>query len=395
MHLNLNAKKIFLFGFIAVLLIGIPVTVYLVQQQQNTKSRAAKSTTLSFVPDSSASAPIQKNVGDSIPLDITVDPGTNLVSFVKLEISYDPDKLATASAGAFVQNSAVFPSILEGPVYTPGKISVTLSVGSDPTKAIQTKVKAATVTFKALSSTPAGTPTLISYGSNTQVLSVGSNDQASENVLSASNPAAVAITGTSVITPSPSISITLTPTATPTVTPTPTVTITPTATPTATLTPTVTGTSSTNTAPVCSTLTVDRTPIGDAPLTLTFTGTGSDANGTISKVTFNFGDGGVSDITTGGGIGTASVNASVAHTYNSPGTFTASAVLTDNGSAVSDSASCKQTITVTASSVTVEPTAESSPAPTIAATGSTETALGIGAVILIFILGGGFLFFLI
>src|SRR3954471_10323760 len=133
--MRFSGKKIFLGGFIAVLLVGIPLTVYLLQQQQEVRSHAEKSTNVSFSPDSSQTTPLQKNVGDVIPLDITINPGKNLVSFVKLEIQYDPEKLATDSANAFQANNVVFPSILEGPVYSAGKISVTLSVGPDPTKA--------------------------------------------------------------------------------------------------------------------------------------------------------------------------------------------------------------------------------------------------------------------
>lgn len=378
MH-RLGGRKIFLFGFIAVLLIGIPVTIYLVQKQQETRTHAEKSTNISFTPDSSATAPIQKSVGDSIPLDITVDPGKNLVSFVKFEIQYDPEKLATASANAFTQNSVVFPSVLEGPVFTPGKISVTLSVGPDPTKSIQTKVKAATITFKALSATPPGTPTQVTYGATTQVLSIGSNDQASENVLSAATPAAIAIGGAAV---TPTVPI-------PSAEPSPTVPVTPTIAPSTTPSPsaTPTGTPSANQAPVCSTLVVDRSPSGNVPLSLTFTANGTDADGTISKVTFNFGDGQVSDVTTGGGIGTASASAQVSHTYNDAGTFTASAILTDNSGGVSNSSSCKQTVTVAGATV-----APSTPIPTIAPTGASSVAIGIGAIILTFIVGGGFLF---
>src|SRR6185437_7862472 len=163
--MNLNGKKLFLIGFIVVLLVGIPLTVWFMQKQTNVEQHAQASTNVAFSPDSSASSPISKNVGDSIPLDITVDPGKNLVSFVKLEIQYDPTVLATASADAFKANTNAFPSVLEGPIYSPGKIAVTLSVGPDPTKAIQSKVTAATVTFTALKSTPPGTPTLVSYTS--------------------------------------------------------------------------------------------------------------------------------------------------------------------------------------------------------------------------------------
>jgi len=276
-----------------------------------------------------------------------------------------------------VPNATVFPSVLEGPVYTPGKISVTLSVGPDPTKSIQTKAKAATVTFKAIANT-SGAPTLVSYGASTQALSIGSNDQASENVLSSSTPATIVIGGAA----GPTVPI-------PTEVPSPTAVITPAPTEVPTPAPT---SPATNQAPACSSLTVDKST-GFAPLAINFTANGTDGDGTISKVTFNFGDGQVSDVTTGGGIGTASVSAQTAHTYNSGGTVTASAIMTDNANGVSDSSSCKQTITVNATSSATPTIIGASPAPTIAPTGSTEVAIGIGAAIITFVLGGGFLFF--
>ncbi|HSW47795.1 MAG TPA: PKD domain-containing protein [Candidatus Saccharimonadales bacterium] len=379
----MNGRRIFLFGFIAILLIGIPVTIYLVQKQQETRSHAEKSTNVTFIPDSSATAPIQKNVGDPVPLDITVDPGKNLVSFVKIEIQYDPQKLATASANAFVQNNLIFPSVLEGPVFTPGKISVTLSVGPDPTKSIQTKVKAATVTFKAISNTPPGTPTLVSYGATTQILSIGSNDQASENVLSSATPAYIAIGGT-VVTPSVDI---------PTSTPVPTIPVTPIITPV--VSPSPSSTPSANANPVCSNLALDRSATGNTPLALAFTANGTDSDGTISKVTFNFGDGQVADVTASGGVGTASVSAQASHNYQNAGTFTAFALLTDNSGGVSDSASCQQIVTVTGGGSTVTNPPAANPTPTLAPTGSSSAAIGIGAVIVTFIVGGGFLFFLL
>src|SRR5476651_2096878 len=113
--MKFTAKKLFLFGFIVVLLVGIPVTIFLLQKQTEVRSRAAKATILNFTPDSTATTPLQKQVGDTIPLDIMVNPGTNLVSFVKIEINYDPDKLATAAA-AFQANTSAFPSVLEGPI---------------------------------------------------------------------------------------------------------------------------------------------------------------------------------------------------------------------------------------------------------------------------------------
>src|SRR5258708_2598529 len=331
--MNLNGKKLVLIGFIVVCVVGIHLTIYVVQKKTNTQQHAQASTNLAFTPDSSAASPIQKNVGDSIPVDITVDPGKNLVSFVKLEIQYDPTVLATASGSAFKANTNAFPSVLEGPVYSPGKIAVTLSVGPDPTKAIQQKVTAATITFTALKGTPPGTPTLVSYTSNTQVLSIGSTDQASENVLSSATPATIVIGGSSPIpsgTPTPTTAVS----GSPTVAPTTAQTVTPVPT-----TPIASGAPPSSTPPTCNSLTADRATTGTAPYAITFTANGSSSNGTISKVSFNFGDGQVSDVTQAGGIGTATVNVQASHTYNNPGTFNASAILTDNTGALSTSSS--------------------------------------------------------
>src|SRR5579864_3719265 len=114
--MNLNGKKLFLIGFIVVLLVGIPLSIYVIQQKTVSQNQAQASTNLAFTPDSSSASPITKNIGDSIPLQVSVDPGKNLVSFVKIEIQYDPSVLATASANAFQANTNAFPSVLEGPI---------------------------------------------------------------------------------------------------------------------------------------------------------------------------------------------------------------------------------------------------------------------------------------
>lgn len=394
--MRFSGKKIFIGGFIAVLLIGIPVTVYLLQQQQETRSRAEKSTNVSFLPDSTQSTPLQKKVGDEFSLDVTINPGKNLVSFVKLEIQYDPEKLSVDDKTGFQANTVVFPSVLEGPVYSPGKILVTLSVGPDPTKAIQTTVKAGTLKLKALANTEPGTPTVVTYGATTQVLSLGSSDQASENVLSSPLPAYIDVGngGPSIPYPSPEPSAAY---------PSPTVAYPsevpyPSAEPSAAPSGPPPGP---NSNPICVDLTLDRETTGTAPYSVTFGANGNDPDGTISKVTFNFGDGQVSDVTQAGGIGTASVNAQVSHTYNNPGTFQASAILTDNYDGVSSADTCSKTITV------VEPTpaggnpgdqpqvVQTSPQPQIAPTGSTEVALGIGIVSLLLVIGGSLLFFIL
>jgi hypothetical protein len=411
--MKLSGKKLFLIGFILILLVGIPLSIYLLQQQQETRTRAQKSTVLKFTPDSSTDAPIQKNIDELIPLDIMVDPGTNLVSFVKLQIQYDSEKLAPEGSDAFVANAVVFPTVLEGPIYSDGKVEVTLSVGPDPTKAIQTLSKAGTLTLKAIANTADGQPTLVTYGISTQVLSIGTTDQASENVLSSSEPATIIIGGaelsgtlapipTGTISPTPEISGE--PTTEPTDTPLPTTEPTATNTPSPTFGPTPTGTISAtagpNISPVCNSLAVDRATTGIAPFAIVFTASGSDADGTISKVNFNFGDGDISgDITTTGGIGTNSVNVQTSHEYQNAGTYTASAILTDNNSGVSSTDSCQQTIIVqegsTGGTGGGTPTSTMTPTPTIAATGAFDTALGIGAFAMFLIIGGGLLFFVL
>lgn len=404
--MNLGGKKLFFIGFFLILLIGIPITIYFLQKQQETRTRAQKSTNLTFTPESSQATPIQKNIGDSIPLDIMVDPGSNLVSYVKLSIQYDPDKLATDSASAFTANNLVFPTVFEGPIYSSGKIEVTLSVGPDPTKAVQTLSKAGTVIFKALANTADGQPTLVTYSSATQVLSIGPSDQASENVLSSTTPATIVISGSSTVTgtPIPTPTGSLTPIPTGTITPTPTTTVTNTPTPTAlaatatpTFTPTPASTGAVNIAPVCNNLAVDRATTGVAPFAITFTANGTDSDGTISKVNFNFGDGAISgDITTGGGIGTNTVNEPASHEYQNPGTYTASVVLTDNNGGMSSASSCRQTILVQSGATTSGgTTAPGTATPTIADSGSVETAIGIGAAAMLLIIGGGLLFFIL
>lgn len=378
--MHFSAKKFFLVGFVVLLLVGIPVSVYLVQQQQEIRSRAEKSTNLSFVPESSDNTPITKSIGQTIPLDIMIDPGTNLVSFVKFEIQYDPDKLDVASADAFKANSAIFPTILGGPIYTPGKIVVSMSVGTDPTKAIQTKVRAGTLTLKGIANTQPDTPTLVTFSSvNTLITSLGAGDQASENVFAGSTPATIVIAAA---IPSPTE-----PTDEPEPTDTPE-TSTPTPTTQSTVTATPGPTTAGNTAPVCTALTADTTS-GTAPLSVNFTANGTDADDTISKATFNFGDGQVSDVTTGGGIGTDSVNVQLAHSYTTAGTFQATAILTDSNSGVSETTNCSQTITVSGAG------AANTATPTIAAAGSAEVMMGFGAIATFLMIGGALLFFLL
>lgn len=219
-------KKIFLLGFIVVILIAIPFSVYIAQQRQRTTAKAVASTTLAFDPAS----PTVK-VDDILTLNIVLDPGTgstaNQVSFVKLSISFDQEKFTTAGA-SLVPNpdpSNTLTSILEDPVFESGKASVSLSVGADPTRVVTTKTKIAILKLKAKARTEANNPSSITFDSapNTQVLSIASSDQTSENVLlSTTIPAMVIITSALAVSPTPTPTSGPTPTAGSIPSPTPT-----------------------------------------------------------------------------------------------------------------------------------------------------------------------------
>lgn len=190
-------KKIFLLGFIVAILIAIPFSVYIAQKRQGIRSKAAASTTLSFDPASSTI-----KVGDTLILNVALDPGTgptaNQVSFVKLSINYDPTKFARTSESDEILAPNTDPtntltSVLENPVYTSGSAYISLSIGADPTRIVTTKTQIAILKLKALSVTDSNNPTSITFGKTTQVLSIASSDQTSENVLSTTTPATITI----------------------------------------------------------------------------------------------------------------------------------------------------------------------------------------------------------
>jgi hypothetical protein len=332
----------------------------LVQQQQETQSHANPNTTLAFSP-----ASITKAVGDSVNFDVVLSPGGNQVNFVKLAIKFDPTKLE-ANEQSFVVDPVSNLSVVQGPTLENGTLTVVLSVQNDPTKVIQSNTKIGSVAFTTLSASDV--PTQVSFDpTQIQIRSINSsnNDAFNENVFLNGAPASVTIQGELSPTSGPTEAPTEAPTAEPTEAPVPT---------------DVSGTPEAGLAPVCDSLTPDVST-GEAPFSVNFTVTGNETSGSVSKVTFNYGDGNTEDVTTGGGLGTDTVSLTQAHTYASAGSFTASALLTDDGGATSDSTSCTQTITVSAGgsasdSATITP---------LAATGPSTKIVGLGAI-------GGMLF---
>lgn len=380
-----TGKKLFLIGFIAVLLAVIPVTVYFLQKQTQTKSGATKATTLYFaLPGTTEQInSLQKNNGNGpFSLDVIMNPGTNQVIASTLYITYDPTVLSVQNPPGLQraqEGTQGFTSTLAGPTYGNGYATISMAVGVDVTKILTTTQKIATISFNIIGTS----------SSNSQIAfdetktGVTSSVDPEVNVLSTTHPVLLTLSGTG---PSDTPTLTLTPTPTGSITPTPSPTgptpTGPTPTPTNTLTPTPTGTGISNQVPVCTGLNVDRTTSGTAPFSITFTANGNDPDGTITKVTFDFGDGPVTDVTSGGGIGTKTVSTQIAHTYNNSGTFKAKATLTDDKNGISTTSdSCSQTITVTGGTSgggggsTTEPTAT----PVIIASNPTATPATIGS----------------
>ena len=355
----MSGKKILVIGFILVLLVAIPVTVYLVQQQQRTKTGAVAATTLSLTPPHN---PIAQ--GTNVKLTVHVDPGTNQVSYIKFTITYDPSKLSVVANSFKVlpiaknpDGTPYTPHLLQGPIYTNGSIAATISVGQEVQYVIQNPTDIASVTFDTTNLTD--TTTVSVDTTKSQVMAIGLTAQFNENVLLTAVPADITvganITTTPTDTPTPTGAET---TLTPTDTPTPTgaeTTLTPTDTPTptgaeTTLTPTDTPTPTTQqtnaTGPTCSSIVVNPSTGGAAPFTVNLTATGQDSSSTISKVTFDFGDGQTQDITDSSGIGTNSISVLQSHVYNTAGNYTATAVLTDAAGSVSPVGNCSVAISV-------------------------------------------------
>lgn len=351
--MHLSAKNLLLLGFVFVLLLAIPLTVYLVKQQQTTQSSAVAATTLSFFPQNPS---VKKD--QTADLDVFVDPAnTNAVSFIKIVLSYDSTKLATVSGGVKINSWTVSdgttftPNLDQGVEYNPNTVSFAINLGTSPQNLIQTKTKIATVSFKAIAETEQDVPTQVIFSNQTQVLSAGANVV---NVLSSSAPANIIVTSEA-----PSSTATPTPTTAATTTLTPTVTVTPSSTQSAS----ASDSASLNDL-VCESLTVDPATAGTAPFSVNLTAIGSSSSSAITKVTFDFGDTTTGqDVTDAGGIGTDAVSVLVSHTYASSGTFIAKATLTDEDGNVS-SGGCTTTINVEGALSTSTPTpTQAAPSP--------------------------------
>lgn len=210
---------------IIIQIIAIPLILLLVQQKQDTRTHAAASSTLYFNPSSSSSSPIQGTIGQNMALDLNVDPGTNQVSFAKVEIDYDPTLFTPDPTNPVVVNSQAYLEVLEGPVLTTGKIEIAISIGANTQHVIQSPTKLLTVNLKPIASSN-NQNTSITIGPDTELRSLTDGN---DNVYSSGNPIPAIVRVAAA--PTPTANPTPTPSATP-IPPSPTSTPKPTATPT-------------------------------------------------------------------------------------------------------------------------------------------------------------------
>ncbi|MGI8420126.1 MAG: T9SS type A sorting domain-containing protein [Candidatus Levyibacteriota bacterium] len=188
-----SKQKLHFIVIVFLLLLSVPLTLALVARPQETRSHASAGSTVLSLKGPGYSPSLQKNVGDAVDLDLYVDPGTDIVSFVKYQVTFDPNKLQLKTVQPVEINQTNFSNV-EGPIVSPNTVAQSLSIGADPSHIIRTKTKVVTLHFTAIGNT-SGVPTTVTFGSNTQALSAGSAYSAGTNVLSSTIPTSIVISG--------------------------------------------------------------------------------------------------------------------------------------------------------------------------------------------------------
>lgn len=206
-NIDVMGKKIFFILGLLFLLVALGVGLFVVQQRQELRQKAAPATTIAFSPSQ-----VTKNVGEEFSLDVVVDTGPNAVQQVIVELTYDPQKLEALS----FTNTPTFPNIISKEEFGNGKarIGVTTVSVPQPFTGVGTVAK---IRFKTLS--PTDTPITIAFTDETFV---GSLAEGQQNALIGKDNARITITGGSGGTPTPTPGPSPTPSRTPPPSPTPT-----------------------------------------------------------------------------------------------------------------------------------------------------------------------------
>jgi hypothetical protein len=218
-------KKLLIILASLLILAAIPVTMFLVKQNQDNRSKAAPATVLTFSPSN-----LTKQVGDEFNIQAQIDTGANQVFVAEIHVSYDPTKLEAVT----ITNGPLFPNVLiAGKIDPSGKVSITLGAANQTTPVTGTGT-AAIIKFKALASTSGA----INVQFTKPDTFVGASGEGATNVLVSSQNAAVTINKstvadlasnmTTITSPTPTLATISSPTPTrsqTSVSPTPTPTI--------------------------------------------------------------------------------------------------------------------------------------------------------------------------
>lgn len=171
-------KKLFLLLTGILVLIAIPVTVLFINQNQDSRSKAAPATTLAFSPSR-----VTRNVDDTFQMEVVIDTGENQVVAAELHLTYDPAVLEAQT----ITNGSLFPNILSSGVIESGTAEITVGAAS-AAQPVEGTGSVAIIRFKALAATE--TPVSIRFAQNTFV---GSPGEGATNALVGTTPATVTI----------------------------------------------------------------------------------------------------------------------------------------------------------------------------------------------------------
>jgi len=228
MRNKLIKKKIVIGILLTIFVIGIVILLFLLQKTTNNQSHATASTNINLIPATgdlttgTQATPFQATVGQTIPVNIQIQPGTNAISYVQIEIDYDPSVLSVDQATGFTLTNASKMFFLEGPIYQSGKILASFDIGNTFVNALTQPTIVGSIPFQVIGNTDNtnGISAVTISTANTLVYSVAASDGADTNVLSSTQPFFLTA-----------------PANAPTATPTPRNVIDPTIQPTNTLTP--------------------------------------------------------------------------------------------------------------------------------------------------------------
>ncbi|MBI4065155.1 hypothetical protein HY409_02200 [Candidatus Gottesmanbacteria bacterium] len=172
-------KKIIVILVTLILLAAIPITLYVLNQKQELRKKAAPATTLLLAPST-----FTKKIGDEFTVEIKINTGENQVLTTELHLTFDATKLQAIS----IVNGPLFPNVLSSGVVESGAASITVGAANS-TSPVTSSGTVATLRMKALEKTDA--PVSIRFAATTFV---GALKESSKNVLIGTTPATVTIT---------------------------------------------------------------------------------------------------------------------------------------------------------------------------------------------------------